>query len=143
MRIYVASSWRNNSQPTIVQALRDVGHEVYDFRHPGPGKLGFAWSEIDLNWEGWTPSQYRAALEEKVAIRSYNNDFRAMTTCEACVLVLPSGRSASFELGWCMGRGKLGIVYMPVPCEPELMYRDAAICVSFDEVLIELKAGIK
>ena len=34
MRIYVASSWRNLYQPTVVTALRQEGYEVYDFRYP-------------------------------------------------------------------------------------------------------------
>ena len=34
MKIYVASSWRNERQPDVVQALRNAGHDVYDFRHP-------------------------------------------------------------------------------------------------------------
>ena len=34
MHIYVASSWRNTYYPEVVQALRDAGHEVYDFRNP-------------------------------------------------------------------------------------------------------------
>lgn len=43
-RIYVASSWRCPDQQAVVQALRDAGHEVYDFRNP-PEATGFAeWS---------------------------------------------------------------------------------------------------
>lgn len=34
MRIYVASSWRNTHQPEVVAKLRELGHEVYDFREP-------------------------------------------------------------------------------------------------------------
>jgi hypothetical protein len=42
MRIYVASSWRNEAkQQATVLALREAGHEVYDFRHPAPGNEGF------------------------------------------------------------------------------------------------------
>lgn len=33
-KIYVASSWHNQDQPQIVRFLRNLGHEVYDFRHP-------------------------------------------------------------------------------------------------------------
>jgi hypothetical protein len=47
MRIYVASSWRNLSQPTVVTALRQHGWDTYDFRHPAPGDNGFSWAEID------------------------------------------------------------------------------------------------
>jgi hypothetical protein len=57
-RIYLASSWRNERQPVVLRALRHFGHEVYDFRNPGPGEHGFQWSEIDPAWESWTPRQY-------------------------------------------------------------------------------------
>ena len=32
-RIYVASSWRNEFYPEVVQLLREAGHEVYDFHN--------------------------------------------------------------------------------------------------------------
>lgn len=32
MRVYVATSWRNEFQPGVVAALREDGHEVYDFK---------------------------------------------------------------------------------------------------------------
>ena len=32
MKIYVAASWRTETQPEVVDALRANGHEVYDFR---------------------------------------------------------------------------------------------------------------
>lgn len=34
MRIYVASSWRNTYYPSVVSALREAGHDIYDFRNP-------------------------------------------------------------------------------------------------------------
>ena len=34
-----------------------------------------------------------------------------MEACDACVLVLPCGRSAHLEAGWCCGKGKLVYVY--------------------------------
>jgi hypothetical protein len=37
MKIYVAGSWRNIYQPEAVRRLRELGHEVYDFRGPGDG----------------------------------------------------------------------------------------------------------
>lgn len=53
-RIYVASSWRNKEQPHVVSTLRADGHEVYDFRAPFNGVPGFAWSEVDPEWQGWS-----------------------------------------------------------------------------------------
>lgn len=134
MRIYVASSWRNVLQPAIVLALRRCGHEVYDFRNPKPGSNGFSWREIDPNWENWTPEQYRDAMKHPIAVAGYALDIEALEACEACVLVLPSGRSASWEFGFAMGQGKRGAVLQLDKIEPELMYREAEILTSMDEL---------
>ncbi len=122
-RVYVASSWRNKYQPSIVNDLRRWGHEVYDFRHPFFGlKEGFAWSEIDPEWQAWSPERYRdLLLHSPVAALGFQSDFRAMCWADTCVLVMPCGRSAHLELGWCAGAGKYTIVHIPEPCEPELM----------------------
>lgn len=47
-KIYVASSWRNVFQQDVVDILRNLGHEVYDFKNPPHGNGGFQWSDIDL-----------------------------------------------------------------------------------------------
>src|SRR6266851_4777728 len=97
MNLYVASSWRNTLQPSIVALLRQAGHDVYDFRHPAPGNEGFRWEEIDPAWQQWSPQQYREALKHPIARAGYALDMTALRACDACVLVLPSGRSASYE----------------------------------------------
>ena len=134
MKIYVASSWRNVLQPGIVVMLRRCGHEVYDFRNPAPGNNGFSWSEIDPDWQRWTPKQYREALDHPIAKRGFECDMTALRECDACVLVLPSGRSASFEFGWAIGHGKQGAVVMFEPCEPELMYLGSPILTAPDDL---------
>lgn len=134
MKIYVASSWRNLLQPGIVHALRRCGHEVYDFRNPTPGNKGFAWSDIDPDWQKWTPSAYRDALQHPIAVKGYSYDIEALKACDACVLVLPSGRSASWEFGYAMGQGKKGYVIQLGEVEPELMYREATILTTMNEL---------
>ncbi len=133
-RVYVASSWRNRYQPEVVTYLRECGLTVYDFRNPEPGNKGFAWSEIDPTWKAWDPVAYREALRHPIARAGYFCDIRAVRGCDVCVLVLPSGRSASWEFGYAMGAGKRGVVYMPEPCEPELMYAEADIVTDLDEL---------
>ena len=135
MKIYVASSWRNQLQPAIVSIMRSAGHEVYDFKNPAPGNNGFSWSQIDPDWENWTPQQYRKALEHPIAKAGYNCDMTALYDCDACVLVLPSGRSASWEFGWALGHGKQGAVIMLDKYEPELMYLGNPILTTIDEVM--------
>jgi hypothetical protein len=132
-KIYVASSWRNSLQPRVVALVRDMGHEVYDFRNP-PGRAGFGWQQIAADWQTWTPAQYRAALQHPLAVEGYAADISALRECDACVLVLPSGRSASWEFGFAMGQGKRGAVLQLEHLEPELMYREAAILTSYEEL---------
>jgi nucleoside 2-deoxyribosyltransferase len=141
VRIYVASSWRNEKQPSVVEALRAAGHDVYDFRHPQPGNEGFHWSEIDPAWRQWTPERFRNALADPIADRGFGFDVQALAGCDACVLVLPSGRSAHLELGYAAGAGKPTFVLMLGPDEPELMYKLCdRVCLSIDEVVASLAA---
>lgn len=124
MNIYVASSWRNAKQPAVVAALRQAGHTVYDFKNPEPGNSGFSWAEIDPNWQQWTPREFQQQLlVQPLAQRGFALDARALDDCDACVLVLPCGRSAHLELGWVAGKGKKTLVILDEPLsEPELMY---------------------
>jgi len=134
MKIYVASSWRNLLQPGIVLALRRCGHDVYDFRHPVADDDGFSWRDISPDWEHWSPEEYREALKHTVAEKGYALDIGALRDCEAVVYVLPCGRSASWEFGYAMGQGKKGYVVMLDQHEPELMFREATIITSMDEL---------
>lgn len=122
-KIYVASSWRNEFQPAIVDVLRCAGHEVYDFRNPAPGNNGFAWSAIDREWLGWSPEAFASLLDHPVARAGFKLDKDALDWCDTCVMVLPCGRSAHLEAGYACGQGKDVIFYLrPEKFEPELMY---------------------
>jgi hypothetical protein len=143
MRIYVASSWRNeNAQQNTVAALRAAGHDVYDFRNPKPGDNGFAWRQIDPDRD-WLkdPARFRVGLEHPVAQHGFRLDMSALTYADATVLVLPCGRSAHLELGYAVGAGQRTVVLLDSPMsEPELMCLACdALCVSIDEVLSELE----
>lgn len=135
-RIYVASSWRNQFQPAVVSALRHHGHDVYDFRNPPNGKPGFAWRDVDPDWQGWSAQRYRDLLTTSpIAAAGFVSDLRGMQWADTCVLVLPCGRSAHLEAGWFCGQGKRCIVLTRDGEEPELMALLASdICVSMDEV---------
>jgi len=137
--IYVASSWRNKRQPEVVDRLRKEGFTVYDFRQPMPGDQGFHWSDIDPAWKSWTPAQFRDALKHPVACAGFAIDYNGMQKCDACVLVLPCGRSAHLEAGWFVGAGK-PLHILLTDGEPELMYRFAT---TVNVGLGELVAGCR
>jgi hypothetical protein len=135
MKIYVASSWRNELQPGVVQRLRNEGHEVYDFRNPRDGDNGFHWSEIDPAWEQWSPEDYRDKLDHPLAENGFKSDLDAMEWADVFVGVQPFGRSASIEMGWAAGQGKETILLLENG-EPELMVKVFDhICISMDEVV--------
>jgi deoxycytidylate deaminase len=144
MKIYVASSWRNEHQPLIVEKLRAASHDVYDFRDPkGDGKnSGFHWSNLDTGWKDWTAEQFREALDHPIAKRHFHWDFQAMVEADALVMVMPCGRSAHLEAGWATAKKPTAILLLGADAEPELMYKQAdLIATSLDEV-VDWLAGL-
>ena len=138
-RIYVASSWRNKYFPEVVTRLREVGHEVYDFRNPPHGGAGFHWTDVDPDAPNWTYAQYAEGLHHPLAERQFQADIDALTWADTCVLVLPCGRSAHTEAGWMAGAGKRVIAYIPEMLEPELMYKlFDAVAGSLEELVEKL-----
>jgi len=104
------------------QALCAEGYDVYDFRNSEPGNTGFKWSDIDPEWKSWTPEQFAEALHHTIADEGFGLDMRALETCDACVYVQPCGVSASLELGYAAGAGKVTAALF-APGEPELMLK--------------------
>lgn len=139
MKLYIASSWRNTHYPAVVNDLRNAGFEVYDFRNPPNGDPGFHWSDVAPDYMEWTPAEYRDHLTDPKAVRQFGNDIEAMQSCDACVLVLPCGRSAHTEAGWFAGQGKPVVVLIPERQEPELMYKlFTAVATTTEEVIENL-----
>ncbi|HEA66241.1 hypothetical protein LCGC14_0777960 [marine sediment metagenome] len=154
-KIYVASSWRNQDQPHIIDLLREHGHKVYDFRNPMTivnlvgfkqvaypelaGK-GFHWSEIDPDWQNWDKHHYRKELDHPIAVNGFNLDLDAMKWADVFIGVQPFGRSASIEMGWAAGQNKKTILLL-ANGEPELMVKIFDhICCNPYEVLEALKS---
>lgn len=140
MKIYVASSWRNISQPGIVGVLRSHGHEVYDFRKPRRDDNGFHWSEIDKEWRTWKPDQYLKGLTHPLVVKGYALDREAMEWADTFVGVVPFGMSASLEMGWAAGQGKLTVLLLAKNIEPEIMVKMFDyICCTTGEMIEILK----
>lgn len=134
MKIYVASSWRNEQQPAVVARLRAENHEVYDFRNPDPEIPGFSWRWCAAEPPPWSADGTRVVLQHPVAQRGFDLDFAAMKWADAIVMAQPCGRSAALELGWGAGAGKITVALLADGQEPELMVKMADyIAVSLDE----------
>lgn len=142
-RIYVASSWRNPSQPAFVERLRAEGHEVFDFRHPAPGNHGFSWGQTRPEPPPWSAEETLAVLSHEIATHSFNLDFGGMKWADTCVMLQPCGRSAALELGWSAGAGKHTVAVLVDGQEPELMLNMADdVCVGEDAAIRLLRTPL-
>ena len=131
-----ASSWRCARQPDVVKALREAGHEVYDFKNPAPGKSGFGWKKVTPNPPPWSAEETREVLAHPIAAQGFAHDIGAMRWCDSLVMVQPCGRSAALELGWGVAAGKVTAVLLDDGQEPELMLKVAdKLAVSLDEIV--------
>jgi len=140
VNIYLASSWRNEQQPKVVEALRSAGFTVYDFKNPAPGNTGFHWSEIDSNWKQWNADQFVEALKHPVAIEGFGMDMSALKKADATVLLNPCGRSAHLELGYAVGAGQITVAICLSDFEVELMYKMVdRVCTTVAEAVAYLK----
>ena len=81
-------------------------------------------------------------LEHPIAIEGHRSDMQALIDCEAVVFVRPCGCSASWELGFAMGRGKSAFVVQYEPAEPELMFRGARIIATPHELAQQFDLGM-
>ena len=143
MRVYVASSFRNERQPAVVEMLRGDGHEVYDFHHPeveGPGapiNAGHGWEQVHPGCQSWTADQYLEALRHPLAVERFTADWEAMLWADAFVLVLPCGRNAHLEAGYAVGADKPLAIYLdPAIVEPELMHKVAGLIADDCEAIL-------
>jgi hypothetical protein len=142
LRVYVASSWRNQIQPAVVELVRVLGHEVYDFRNPAPGNDGFRWTDADPDFVTGGPDFYIGHIESnRVARRGFELDKAALDWCNVCVMVLPCGRSAHLEAGYACGQGKTVLFLLSASdWEPELMYLlGSGFCRTLEDLTVALR----
>lgn len=108
-KIYVASSWSNERYPSVVDALKSWGCNVFDFRNPGTAAGGFHWSQATDEPQPWGFDFYRRVLARPASQNAFRADMGALRRCDVCVVVMPCGRSAHLEAGYACGAGKLVI----------------------------------
>ena len=118
MKIYVASSWKNPRHRVIVNALRDRGAWVYDYRESNDW---FHWEDLDPNYERWEPAVYLSALTTTDASEAFWRDMSALAEADAVVGLDPLGVSSALELGWAVGHGRPVVLLVGDVVKPELM----------------------
>ena len=113
MTIYLIGSLRNPEVPLLGQVLRAHGYDVFDDWHAGGEKADEEW----MKYEQGRGRTYHEALSGYAANHTFNYDKFHLDRADVGVMVAPSGKSGHLELGYMLGQGKPGFIYMPT--EPE------------------------
>jgi hypothetical protein len=135
MKIYLIGSLRNPEVPKIGERLRSSGFEVFDdWFSAGP--------EADDKWREYEQARghsYMEGLRGLAADHVFSFDKRHLDQSDAGILVLPAGRSGHLELGYLIGRGRLGYILLE-DCERwDVMYKFAHLVTdNLDDILGDL-----
>ena len=133
MKVYVASSWHNKAYPEVVEALRQAGHDVYDFRRQGGS---------DSNPAEMSSARLLDFLDLPQVRSIFRNDMDALEASDAVVCVLPCGRSAHLELGYGIGAGKRTVLLWHDGDAPDIMHKAVDVIVfSVEEIPGALNGG--
>ena len=139
MKLYIIGSLRNAAIPSIANKIREAcpGLIVFDDWYAAGPEADDYWHKYELE-KGHT---YLQALDGAAAKNVFEFDKRNLDNSDAVLLVLPAGRSAHLELGYCAGSGKHTIVLIDDPERWDVMYQFASkITTSIDEAIAEVCA---
>lgn len=90
MKIYIASSWKNQHAVEMLTALlRERGHTI----------LSFVENNYDESYSQLAPPKEEEWLQSEQASRAFIYDTTGATTADLVVYVAPSGQDAAAECG--------------------------------------------
>lgn len=102
MKIYIASSWKNQHAVEMLTALlREKGHEIMSFVENNYGEGHSAKKPMDF--EAW--------MNTEMANHSFKYDTDGATKSDLVIYISPSGKDAAAEIGaaWANGVPILGL----------------------------------
>lgn len=113
MRIYLASSWKNEARVLkVANTLRGMGHEVDAFCDASTGRMSFNWNALS-KFEHETLTT-KTAMKHPIPQKAFAEDRKWLDWSECVVLVLPAGNSAHLEAGYAKGQGKRLFILAPL-----------------------------
>lgn len=125
MKIYLASSWRNNQYYAMYDHLtKNLGYTVYDFRN---ANSKFSWREVDPDGAMGTNKRYLEHINDDKCEKAFANDMGALSECDVCIMLMPCGNSAHAEMGYAVGAGKPVAIFLgdDDSLRPDLMWKMA------------------
>lgn len=111
--VYIIGSLRNPEIPKIGNYIRSLGFDVFDSWFAAGPLADDSWQQYEKE-RGLT---YSKALKDWAARHVFDFDLYHLNRCDIGILVLPAGKSGHLELGYLIGKGKLG--YVLFDKEPE------------------------
>lgn len=140
--IYLIGSLRNPQVTAFANWLEgELDAEVFtSWFAAGP--------EADDKWRDHEKARgrsYKEALQHYAATHVFEFDKAHIERADAVLLVLPAGKSGHLELGWALGQGMPGFIFLDDPERWDVMYRFATgVTDDRDELLQMLtRAGLR
>ena len=138
MKIYLAGSLRNPEMMEHLHTLQAQDYNVFmDWYAAGP-KADDHWREY---WQEQDVS-YVEALKMPNSINTFNFDKKHIDASDVFIMAAPAGKSAHMELGYAVGKGKVGIYFFPEPPSEDrwdVMVQFAThVCVGYAELFAAL-----
>lgn len=137
-KVYLIGSLRNKEVISYANDLRDWLPDVTifdDWMAAGP--------EADDYWKEYETARgrsYAEALGGFAARHVFNFDRHHLDTCDAAILALPAGKSGHLELGYAIGRGKMGYILLDEPDRWDVMYQFAKLVTTeLEEIVHDIK----
>lgn len=144
-KIYLIGSLRNEEVPKVANEIRKLGFNVFDdWFAAGP--------EADDWWKTYEQGRnhtYAQAMDGFAADHVFQFDKHHLDTSDIVILMLPAGKSGHLELGYSIGKGKIGYILLDDKKDRwDVMYMFTSInggkvCHTFDELKKELKKHAK
>ena len=132
--LYIVGSLRNDNIPKVASYVRlHADIEVFDDWYAAGPEADDYWRTYELN----RGRNYEEALAGRAATNTFRYDKSNLDRCDACVLVLPAGKSGHLELGYFIGCGKPGYILLDADYDRwDVMYRFATKVVRTPDQLI-------
>jgi len=124
MKIYIASSWKNQKEVlALAEYLEQYGFEVDAFCRSSDKRYAFHWSELVDNEEDLANYDAIEMLADLRTQRAFKEDMRWLDWSDCVIMLMPCGRSSHLEAGYAKGQGKLLYIYGAFPKgEFDVMY---------------------
>lgn len=107
MKIYIASSWKNQERVlALANMLEREGFTVDAFCRSTDQRVSFHWSEMVDTEEQLQTYDAISFLKDPRARRAFNEDKRWLDWADCVVMLMPCGRSSHLEGGYAKGKGK-------------------------------------